>query len=156
MHARMVLRWRDGEVTLTAAAASLSDELHGWLAAQPHASVAAALPSFDIESNAPTLELFAAVSEALALRVCGEAAPEQLKRAPFQLQLSVWRIAAALANRPVKRLASIQIAELLRGRSAEVLRIALNAADDLSAAEKGDSLTEPLLCPPVTRGLERA
>lgn len=152
----VALRGSDGEVVLSAAAASLSDKLHEWLAGQ-HESTR---PCYDVAASATTLSLLAAIAEVLAGRVCSaelaNAAPGLLRRAPFDLQLSVRRAASDLAFASIERLASISIVELLRGRSPAVMRVCLGAPDDLTAVEKQSALAEPLLTPPDAHDAGRA
>ena len=77
-----------------------------------------------------------------------DAAERRLKAAPFTVQVQVLRAATILDIHPIVALTSFQVVALLRGRSADVLRVVLNAPDDLTGEEKRASLGEPLLAPP--------
>ena len=144
----MLLLSRDGQrVPITRAAASLSGDSRICDRQSPDE-----LPLGGFEAG--TLRDLVAVAELVAARVTpranGTDAAWQtlLRRMPPPRQLGVLRAASLLSFTSVARLASLQVASLLRGRSSDVQRVVLEAPDDLSAAEKEAAASEPLLAPP--------
>ena len=130
-------------VCLSAAASSLSDQLYD----SPGAVMALGV-------NLAAVRLLAEAAELLASRCCPGSAPptdsvpELLAKQPFAAQVAVLRAASDAGFFAVARLAKHALSALLRGRSPDVLRVVLDATDDLSADEKRAALSEQLLTPP--------
>lgn len=126
-------------MTLSAAAASLSATLCR--------AGKASLPNVPT----PALHLFVTALELFVDRFTGEAAHDDisalLRRAPFSQQVAVLRAARELRVASIGRLASIEIAALLRDRPPDVQRVVLDEPDDLTADEKRSALAEALLTP---------
>ena len=101
---------------------------------------------------APAVRTLVSCLELFCSRFVGEAPhdaiPALLKRRPFAEQAAVLSAARTLRVEVVARLAAIEVATLLRDRSPSTLRVVLDAPDDLTADEKREALSEPLLTPP--------
>ena len=75
---------------------------------------------------------------------------QALDKLSLPRRIAVLRVATKLEFRSVARVAAIAISNVLRGRSADVLRVVLDVpADDmLTPKEREQSISEPLLTPP--------
>ena len=138
----LTLLARDGSpVSMSRAAASLSEILHEVEDDTFHVSTV----------DAATLKKLSEVAQAVADRML----PGNVRDDPMTLlkalappeQLAVLRAAKELAFKTVERIAAVPLTAILRGRSAAVLRVVLNAPDDLSPDEKHEATSEDLLTP---------
>ena len=134
------------EVGITRAAASLSDVL---------AHTDDAKMSVDVELVA--LQHLVEVAERIASRFVPRGQPEAgdeplriLSALSQPHLLAVLRAAQRLQFRAVARLATLPLTSILKGRSADVLRVVLNAPDDLAPDAKRAATEEPLLTPPTS------
>ena len=134
------------EVGITRAAASLSDVL---------AHTEDAKMSVNVELVA--LQHLIDVAERIAGRFVPHGQPEAgddplriLSALSQPHLLAVLRAAQRLQFRAVARLATLPLTTILKGRSAEVLRVVLNAPDDLAPDAKRAATEEPLLTPPTS------
>lgn len=143
----LILRAADQtDVTISRAAASLSTVLQPSLDSDAttsgivHVSVAA-----------QALGHLCALAEKVAARVApGGRADDPLaplRVMPPQCQMDVARAAKKLEFSIIAQLAMVPITAMLRGRTAEVLRVVLSAPDDLTAEQKRVASEEPLFQP---------
>lgn len=139
-------------VKLSRAAASLSD---AWSCEQDGTDVQGMV---QVAVPSSTLHDLVEVAEALVARFfsarpassASTSALELLRRLSLPRRIAVLRAAKFLEFRTVARMAAAAISEVLRGRSADVLRVVLDAStDDLTPEERAAALAEPLLTPPT-------
>ena len=145
---QLILSSSDGStVYISRAAASLSDVLHRHIDDDSKITIT--------NANGVTLRCLVSAAESIANRVAPGAADPlaavvecTLRTLSLPQQLDVLRTALKLKFHSVARLAAMPLTALLKGRSTEVLRVALDAPDDLTVEEKRIALAEPLLTPP--------
>lgn len=139
----------DGQrLKMSRAAASLSDAWSEQEAIE-EGTVHVAVPS-------RTLQDLSQVAEALVSRFftprpasASSSAVELLRALSLPRRIAVLRAAKFLEFRTVACMAATAISEVLRGRSADVLRVVLDAPTDLTPEERAAALSEPLLTPPT-------
>ena len=145
---QLILSSSDGStVYISRAAASLSDVLHRHIDDDSKITIT--------NANGVTLRCLVSAAESIANRVAPGAADPlaavvecTLRSLSLPQQLDVLRTALKLKFHSVARLAAMPLTALLKGRSTEVLRVALDAPDDLTVEEKRIALAEALLTPP--------
>ena len=134
------------QVTISRAAASMSEFVYAQIDSSQ--TIATSVDSC-------TLRHLVAVAEQVAARVrpgSNLSAVDPLgplRNLTPQLQIDVVRAARRLELATVAQLAIGPITAILRGRSADVLRVVLSAPDDLSAEQKRNATEEPLFMPPA-------
>ena len=139
---QLILSSSDGStVYISRAAASLSDVLHRHIDDDSKITIT--------NANGVTLRCLVSAAESIANRVAPGAADPlaavvecTLRALSLPQQLDVLRTALKLKFHSVARLAAMPLTALLKGRSTEVLRVALDAPDDLTAEEKRIALAE--------------
>lgn len=132
-------------VVLSKATASLSD---AWAKGSEEEVLHVTVPSHTLKDLVEAAD--ALVARFFSPRPAAEvqSALEILRRLSLPRRFAVLRAAIVLEFRTVARMAATAISEVLRGRSAEVLRVVLDAADDMTAEERSAAISEPLLTPP--------
>ena len=150
-------------VVASRAAMSLSDRLHAASLTAMCAKHQVGGSDDDDNEEAPipveaahaTLKDLVKVAECVVARVApGGVSPQAcaaldvLRSLPLSQQMCVLRAATQLGFRPIQSLAAEAVARVLRGRSADVLRVVLDAANDLTREERAAALAEPLFTPP--------
>lgn len=137
-------------VAISKAAASVSVYLQPFIDSEEPISTS---------SSALSLQLLSSVAQAIVdrQRPAQSADPMHLLEALDPAQLIALHAASQqLSFNTVERLAVVPLTELLRGRSAHVLRVVLDAPDDLTADEKTRASSEPLLTPPSVADINAA
>ena len=110
-------------------------------------------------ADAATLTIIASLAQGMADRMLPKSAVQdpvqRLQALSPPQQMAVMRAAKNLGFSIIERLAAIPLTAMLRGRSADVLRVVLNAEDDMTPEEKRQALAEPLLTQPTADDLRR-